>query len=662
MITRRQFQAFACVATALAVTASTIGTANAQSQLGFEARTLDGSRNNAGHVHWGEGGTPYLRLAAASYADKLGAMIAGPNARAVSNRVFNDTGTNLFSERGLSQWVWAWGQFLDHDLGLRDETPAESARIAFNASDPLESFTNDFGAIDFARTPAAPRTGTTSPRQQINTLTSFIDASNVYGTTAARLEWLRNSGEATLFLPHRYLPRVEDKENAPAMDLMGRLVGTPGRAAVAGDVRANENIALTAIQTLFAREHNRIVAALPSALTNQQKFEIARRVVGAEIQAITYNEFLPAVGVKLSTYRGYNPNVDPTLTNEFATAAFRAHSMVHGEFEIDFEPGQYSPTQLEKFRRAGIEVEEDALAIPLTVAFGNPDLLEAVGLGAFLASLGGERQYKNDEQIDNTMRSVLFGVPRPGTTDPAACQTPVVDPRCFSGVVDLGALDIMRGRDHGIPNYNALRKAYGLAPKNTFTSITGESTENFPRGTFSNPPINDPAILKFIELRDANGVVLDLNDPESQENAVAGVRKSTLAARLKAMYATPDAVDAFVGIVSEAHVPGTELGELQLAIWKKQFEALRDGDRFFFANDPVLTVIQRLFGVPVRTLSQIIDANSNADVSAHPFVVESTTSGASATTANSDSVAAPAVQATRSELDGVSDRPDESFG
>jgi peroxidase len=53
-------------------------------------------------------------------------------------------------------------------------------------------------------------------------------------------------------------------------------------------------VALTAIHTLFAREHNRSVAALALApLTAEAKFQIARRVVGAEIQNITYNEFLP---------------------------------------------------------------------------------------------------------------------------------------------------------------------------------------------------------------------------------------------------------------------------------------------------------------------------------------------------------------------------------
>ena len=43
---------------------------------------------------------------------------------------------------------------------------------------------------------------------------------------------------------------------------------------------------------------------------------------------------------------------------------------------------------------------------------------------------------------------------------------------------------------------------------------------------------------------------------------------------------------------------GTEFGELQLAIWKRQFEALRDGDRFFYAADPVLGDIERATGSP----------------------------------------------------------------
>jgi hypothetical protein len=287
-----------------------------------------------------------------------------------------------------------------------------------------------------------------------------------------------------------------------------------------------------------------------------------------------------------------------------------------------------------------------------------------------LESLAGERQYRNDEQIDNSMRSVLFQVPRPGTTDPTACQTPVIDPRCFSGVVDLGAIDVMRGRDHGIASYNALRRAYGLAPKTTFTGITGEATSAFPSDLPN--PINNPEILTFTELRDADGVVLDPDDPDSQEEAVTGIRRSTLAARLKAIYGNTDAVDAFVGLVSEPHVRGTELGELQLAIWKKQFEALRDGDRFFFANDPALPAIQQLFGVSVSTLAQVITANSGATVVGNPFLAPTQAAAVTTSMVNADAAAtaaaalasagASATIPSRQELDALSEALGVSAG
>jgi hypothetical protein len=142
----------------------------------------------------------------------------------------------------------------------------------------------------------------------------------------------------------------------------GALAGTPTRAAVAGDVRANENVALTAIHTLFAREHNRIVAALAGRpLSAEDKFQIARRIVGAEAQYITYNEFLPALGVRLDPYRGYSAGVNPSLSNEFAVVGYRAHSMIHGEFEPTVPSGTYTEDQLNTvFPAQGIGVERNA--------------------------------------------------------------------------------------------------------------------------------------------------------------------------------------------------------------------------------------------------------------------------------------------------------------
>jgi len=68
-------------------------------------------------------------------------------------------------------------------------------------------------------------------------------------------------------------------------------------------------------------------------------------------------------------------------------------------------------------------------------------------------------------------------------------------------------------------------------------------------------------------------------------------------ARLKAVYGSVDKLDAVVGMVAEKHVKGTEFGELQLAIWKKQFKTIRDGDRFFYLDDPQLAQIQHQYGI-----------------------------------------------------------------
>ena len=187
----------------------------------------------------------------------------------------------------------------------------------------------------------------------------------MYGPTTSRLEWLRDgpvdgnlaNNAATLMLPGGYLPRATARGNAstaPTMAVDGRLLANPGSAVVAGDVRANENIALTATQTLFAREHNRIVSLLPNSLSAEDKFQIARRVVVAEEQYITYNEFLPAMGVTLPAYTGYNSNVNTSLTQEFATVGYRAHSQIHGEFTTaEFPASRWTSAQLAQLRAAG---------------------------------------------------------------------------------------------------------------------------------------------------------------------------------------------------------------------------------------------------------------------------------------------------------------------
>ena len=590
-------------ARSLLLTACVLGLAALTSSAeAFEARTLDGSGNNRAHPDWGRAGTPYLRVTPPRYADGAGEPAAGPSPRYVSNRIFNDIGQDLFSPRRVSQWAWTWGQFLDHGFGLA-QSGDERRPIAFDAADPLERFRNDTGPMTMRRNAAAPDTGTTAaPRQQVNTVSSYIDGWAVYGGTPERLEWLRegpvngdlaDNGARLLMTPDGYLPRADARgapSDAPAMEVNGQLRLRPHDAMVAGDPRANENMALTALHTLFAREHNRIVDALPAHLPAEERFQIARRVVSAEQQFITYAEFLPAIGVKLPRYRGYDPSVNASISNEFATVGYRAHSMIHGEFELDSPIARWE--------------------VLLNQAYFNPDLVRTLGIGPIMLALRDEAQYRNDEQIDDALRSVLFQLPAPGARDPHSCfSDPDAGADCFQAVMDLGALDIERGRDHGMPTYNELRKAFGLRSRKTFRAITGERSERFPRDrkVSSTRPIDDPDILDLVDVRDGAGRRVK----PGGETAVAARRRSPLAARLKAIYRSVRKLDAFVGMVSEPPVRGSELGELQHAIWARQFHALRAGDRFFHQRDPALAEIRARFGIDHRVkLADLIVLNA----------------------------------------------------
>jgi hypothetical protein len=613
----------------LLLVGGTAGPANAAlppGLAGVEFSTIDGSGNNVAHPDWGKAGTNYLRVAPARYADGISQQVSGPNARFISNRIYNDLSQNVFSDRGISQWGTTWGQFLDHTFGIRSTT-GEANNIPFNSSDPLESFTNDFGVITDNRSPAAPGTGVTTPREQINNENAFLDGEVVYGHDQSRLEWLRegpvdnnmaNNGARLMLSPTGFLPTREARGNAaaaPAMDVDGRLRAAPNTARVAGDVRANEVIQLTATQTLFAREHNRLVSLLPNTLTEQEKFDIARRVLIAEQQYITYTEFLPAMGVNLPAYAGYNSNVNPGLTNEFAAMGYRAHSMNHGEaLDTDTETSRYSQATLDSLRAQGAEVTVDGaettIVVPLGVGFFNPSMIEQIQLGPVLAGIGNESEYNNDPLIDNQLRSVLFQVPVPG--NPSCLDGPTL-PQCFRGVQDLAAIDIVRGRDHGLPSYNQMRVAYGLAPRTSFTAITGEATDQFPSDPLltRGNEINDPNSLDFTALTDTAGDPVEPGSEDADANTKQAIRRTTLAARLRAIYGSVDNVDAFVGMSAEPHAAGSELGQLQTAIWAKQFAAMRDGDRFFFGNDPALATINSLYGLDYRqTLSKVIAANT----------------------------------------------------
>jgi len=80
-------------------------------------RVTRGNSNNVAHPDWGQVGKPYLRVTPAVYADGIGAPVPGPPTRYISNRIFADYSQNLFSENGVTQWGFVWGQLVDHTIG-----------------------------------------------------------------------------------------------------------------------------------------------------------------------------------------------------------------------------------------------------------------------------------------------------------------------------------------------------------------------------------------------------------------------------------------------------------------------------------------------------------------------------------------------------------------
>ena len=500
----------------------------------IEVRSFDGTGNNVTHPDWGSTAEQLLRRSVPAYADGISAPSGTdrPSARVVSNLLAANPAGGVINDRDWTAFVYAWGQFLDHDLGLTDTaSPRERLSIAVPAGDssfdPAGSGTM---TISMSRSAYDPTTGlgAGNPRQQTNSITAFIDGSQVYGSDATRAAALRTftgglmrtSAGGLLPFNTAGLANANDAHRVADSALF-----------LGGDVRANENPELLSLHTLFLREHNRLAteaAARNPKLTDEQLYQHARRLVIAELQKITYDEFLPAVlgaakpgADGIAPYRGYRADVNPGIATEFSTVGFRVgHSML-GE-DIEFLDAN------------GVEVR-DPLA--LRDAFFNPTPLSEVGIDPIVKYLASSRAQEIDTRVVDDVRNFLFGAPG-------------------QGGFDLAALNIQRGRDHGIGDYNTVRVAYGL-----------------------------PRLTSFAQI-----------------NADAGVQQA-----LKQAYGTIDRVDPWVGGLAETHLPGSSLGATFTRILVDQFTRLRDGDRFWYQNSLPADVVQTIQGT---TLADVIRRNS----------------------------------------------------
>ena len=304
---------------------------------------------------------------------------------------------------------------------------------------------------------------------------------------------------------------------------------------LAGDTRVNENTALAAMHTVWVRLHNeyakridrlgkrrpKVFRTIAPGSQNRNKiiFEEARKIVIAILQRIFYDEWLPKVAV-VPKYSGYNPTVRAEVRQGFATAAFRfGHTLVRNRFERvnpNFTPSRDGP-------------------LSVRASFNNNQPINSRGIEPIMQGLFGNEVEAED--FDNTFARSIG-------------RTLFIPPR-ETGFQNLLALNIQRGRDHGLQSYTEYRKLCGIPN----AKPRGSNPFSIFRNTITNPEI----------LRD-----------------------------LRRAYGTPNNhIDFFAAGISESNDGSKLLGRTFGCILSRTFQALRDGDRFYYENKRVVSLSQQ---------------------------------------------------------------------
>lgn len=497
-----------------------VGTFYMQQKPYLSYRSIDGSANNVFYPEYGKTNIPLLRKSGVAYGDGISTLVPRtPTPREISNAVIKSTGSKPNPDR-LTDIVWLLGQFVDHTLDLTPASTGEFANMVTPNDDQYPGRTIPFQRSNFEY-------GST-PRQQINILPSFLDASSVYGSDSTReyaLRELNGTGKLKTILSNngQILPPY-NTFNLPNAIPTG---ADPEDFFIAGDERSNENVALTAMHTLFIREHNRLCDEYAQLFTKEEEiYQCAKRKLTGFLQKIIYQDWLPLLIGPLTPYSGYKYDVDPSIATEFSTVGYRiGHTMISNVLSIG------------------------GSTITLVSAFFNPSYVQTNGVDNLLYGATQQIMQTIDNELVDDLRDFLFGPP-----------TAMM-------MLDLASLNIQRGRDHGVPDYNTLRHAYGLGRYTSFNQIS---------------------------------------------------TNSSVVSKLQSVYNSIDGIDPWVGALCESHVSGTQVGPLIQAILKDQFERIRDGDRLWWEIDPMLTETDKN-EISTTTLADIINRNCSLQVQDNVF-------------------------------------------
>ncbi|KAG7302968.1 hypothetical protein JYU34_012963 [Plutella xylostella] len=442
-------------------------------------RSYTGYCNNLRNPNLGKGLTTFARLLPPVYEDGVsrprinsvtGAPLASP--RVISTVIHPDI-SNLHTRYTLM--VMQFAQFVDHELtmtpihkGFHESIPdcrsCDSPRTVHPECNPFPVPRGDHyypevnvtsgERLCFPFMRSLPGQQQLGPREQVNQNTAFIDASVIYGENPCIVRKLRGFNGRLNATIHP----LGGRDLLPRSDSHPECKAPSGYCFIAGDGRASEQPGLTAIHTIWLREHNRVVEGLRGVNPHwdaELLFEHTRRIVAAEFTHTIYNEFLPRLlswnavnlyGLKLlpsGYYKEYSPTCNPSIVTEFAAAAFRfGHSLLRPHLP------RLSPTYQ--------PVEPPIL---LRDGFFRPDMFmtHPAMVDELMRGLSSTPMETLDQFITGEVTNHLFE-----------------DRRIpFSGI-DLIALNIQRARDHGIPSYNNYRALCNLKRASTFEDLARE--------------------------------------------------------------------------------------------------------------------------------------------------------------------------------------------
>ncbi|KAG8180699.1 hypothetical protein JTE90_005796 [Oedothorax gibbosus] len=418
------------------------------------------------------------------------------------------------SKTGKNVLMVFFGLFVTEEiLNTRSSSscPPDYFRINIPREHPFRKTGRD--KMPFTRSRYEKKSGKSSnnPRKQLNSATSWIDGSAIYGTTRSEANALRyyKGGFLKSSDKEGFFPLLNDGYMSffsPARNFKDNKKKTSHFRV--GNPLAHENPFILAINIIFYRYHNVIAKSISENNTDwddEKIFNEARKLVVASLQNVIVNEWLPAfLGEPLPKYRRYDPSIDPSISNAFQSAAMRfGHTLV--------PPAIYT--------RPSPKSCESVLIRLCDSYYNTQEVMHDVTLESLILGMALQASEAEDTSIVDDLRKYLHGAPD------------------FTRR-DLAAINIQRGRDHGLPGYGVARKM--LLANKTLHNL------DFKKMASLHPHYKD--------------VILNI---------------------LPNFYSSVDDIDLFVGGLLEVQ---KGLGPVFKVIIREQFLRIRDGDRFWFEN------------------------------------------------------------------------------